>query len=625
MNLHDFHFLRPWWLAALIPGLILLGLHRRRISGSWQKVGDPRLIGALLTGDEPGRRKGLLAAQIALLLLVVSALAGPAWEKRPQPLLRTGGGRVLVFDLSLSMRCQDLKPSRLERARFLATDIIRAGADREQGLVVFAGDAFVVAPLTDDQATLLNLLPSLDCETPPVQGSRADRGLEEAGKLLSRAGISRGQVILISDDAGPASEKKAAELAEKGHHLDVIAIGSDSGAPVPLAEGGYLKDRAGNVIIPKPDFNALKQCAESGRGSYLMYNAGEAAIRRLSEPAGMAAAQKENHEDAWRGDQWQDRGPWLLLAAILPAALCFRRGWLLLIILALGQYPLTAKAGNIWDNLWRTPAQQAARAWQQDNFPRAAEETKAPRWQALALYRQGEYEKAAEILSTLPTAEDAYNRGNALARGQRFEEALEAYDKALEKNPELNDAAANRDLIKRLLEQQQQQNQNQQDQKQEQNQQENQNDGQQEGQSQEQQTNHQQPSDEGNSKEKSSPASPADNKDSDASQAEPENSWEKPGQDKEQPAYQAKPAPGEPAEQKQPSESAAQADTDETAADESPKATAGPQENQPRDPEEQALEQWLRRVPDDPGGLLQRKFYYQYQQRGQRSQGYKGW
>ena len=190
----DFHFLRPLWFLALPFLLALLWLFwRQRLhSRSWQEICDPALLPHLLLGRSQRRAPWPLWLLLAGLLLTVTALAGPTWQKQPQPLLRQQSALVILLDLSRSMAAADLKPSRLVRARLKVEDILRQRREGQTALVVFAGDAFAVTPLTDDHRTIEALLASLDPEIMPVQGSEPGRALEEGAELLHRAGLSMG-------------------------------------------------------------------------------------------------------------------------------------------------------------------------------------------------------------------------------------------------------------------------------------------------------------------------------------------------------------------------------------------------------------------------------------------------
>jgi len=613
MNFHDFHFLRPWWLLAFPLGFVLLNGLRKQEEGKsqWDRVCDRHLLESLLVGKAETAPKMLYGALLFMLLLATLALGGPTWERRPQPLFRSSLGRVIVLDLSLSMASTDLSPNRLSRARYKAIDLIKAGVGIDQGLVVFAGDAFIVTPLTDDRTTILNLLPGLDTDTVPVQGSRADRGLEKAGELLRRAAISRGQIILIADDADAAAVTAAEKLKKSGCRVDVIGVGTKEGAPVPLPGGGYLKDDQGNIVVPIPDFAALKQVAARGGGRYCDLEAPDSVFQALNQPAVLFPKQGKKSE--LTGDQWLDRGPWLLLPLVLMAAFCFRRGWLLLILAALLAHPLPAAAFS-WQNLWQRPDQQAAAAFKQKNYEEAARLAENPAWKASALYRAGKFKEAAAALQSSGSANDFYNRGNALARAGKLQEALAAYDQALELDPQLEDARFNRQLVEKLLKQQhQQQQQKNQDssRKNDQQQQKNQQQRQKSGNKEPQESNQENQSSAQENQQQQSQHSQSQA----GEQQQDEKSASRSDSRPDKKAHQSKDFPM--------AAKAGKKEKNEKQQDKSTAAAAG--DEKPLDAKEQALEQWLRRVPDDPGGLLKRKFFYQYRARQDRTRGRQGW
>ncbi len=629
MNFHNFHFLRPWWLLAFPLGLVLLsGLRQqKRGQSQWYKVCDRHLLGQLLVGEAETGSKRIYGFLLLMLLLATLALAGPTWERRPQALFRSATGRVLVLDLSLSMRSTDLPPNRLSRARYKAIDLVKAGVGIDQGLVVFAGDSFIVTPLTDDRATILNLLPGLDTNTVPVQGSRADRGLEKAGELLRRAAVSNGQIILITDDADTAAVMAATELKKKGYRVDVIAVGTKAGAPVPLPESGYLKDDRGNIVVPVPDFAALRQIAARGGGHYYDIEAPDSTFQALNHPAVLFPEKRKKSE--LTGDQWLDRGPWFLLPLVLLAAFCFRRGWLLLIFAVLCCHPAPAAAFN-WHDLWQRPDQQAITAFKKKDYQEAAKRAKDPEWQAASLYREGKFKQAATALKPLTLARDHYNRGNALARAGELKKALAAYDQAIKLDPTMKDARFNRDLVEKLLkEQQQKQKKSDKSQKNDKNQQNNQKQQQDQHKQQPGQgtPKHQDSGKENNSSAQQEEKQQQQTKQSQKSSASRESQADKNQQDKKS-APDRGHSPDQEAEQAKDKSKPARALKDKKQGEqEKQKSTAASksEDEKPMDAKQQALEQWLRRVPDDPGGLLEKKFFYQYRARRDRSRGHKSW
>ncbi|MDX1431289.1 MAG: VWA domain-containing protein [Gammaproteobacteria bacterium] len=561
----ELHFMRPLWLLAL-PAAPLLAwyLWRRLRSGErWRGVCDPELLPHLLVAPSGARRAWpfwLVATGVAL---AVTALAGPAWERVRDPIYRTLNARVVVLDLSRSMDAGDIAPSRLVRARFKAVDVLRRSRDRPVGLVVFAGDGFIVTPLTQDANTLVSLLPAVDTSIMPIQGSRADLGLEQAEQLLERGGAQRGEVLLITDGVkGERAREVAARLHGRGFRVSVLGIGTPAGAPIPLAEGGFLRDMSGAIVVPGTDYATLAEIARAGGGEFAAMTNDERDIDRLivDRSRGLFELQAEAVERT--SESWRDGGFWLVLPLVALAALAFRRGWLATVMLAVVLAPSRPALAFGWDDLWWRADQQAARALAADAPERAAMLARDPAWQGAALYRGGRYAEAARAFAGAEGVDASYNRGNALARAGRLEQAIAAYDAALARAPDHADAAFNRELVARLLEQQQRE------------------------------------------QEESGDGADSSRRGGGARGS---------GEPRGGPAGRAPSAPEAGATD---DADAGRQTRDEAAAYAAGAGREGSAQT-PTPEEQQAIDQWLRRVPDDPGGLLRNKFRHQHQQRAE--------
>lgn len=452
----EFVLVRPWWLAAIPAGLALVWWLRRgwNRSGSWESIIEPALLPHLLVGAGTPRREWPWAVMAVAVVVAGLALAGPAFERLEQPVFRTLAARVIVLDVSRSMDARDLAPSRMERARHKVSDLLRRNRDGRTGLVVFAGDAFLVAPLTRDADTLVHLLSAIDTSVVPVQGSRPDLGLALARELLETGKAATGEVILVTDGGqGPRTRDTAEALAGRGIRVSVLAVGTEEGAPVPLAEGGFLKSVRGEIVVPRLDAAALRAVAGAGKGRFSTVTADDADIdwllgARMDDPWRRSLEEEGRTTDAWR-----DEGPWLVLVLLPLAALAFRRGWLLALPLAIALPAPDAGAFEFAD-LWARRDQQAARAIERGDADRAAEVAPDHRWRGTALYRGGRYDESARAFARGDAAEDHYNRGNALARAGDLRGALEAWSEALVRDPGHEDAEHNRKLVESLLRQQ---------------------------------------------------------------------------------------------------------------------------------------------------------------------------
>lgn len=599
-QLSQLHFLRPEWLLMLpVCGVVLWMLWRRfNRNSQWEGQCDPALLKALLVGAGSGRQWIPLAGLGLIWLLAIVALAGPAWYQKPQPVFNKLQSRVLILDLSHSMDSADVSPSRLERARYKLTDLISHAGGTQQSLIVFAGDAFVVSPFTDDYNTLINLIPSLTSQTVPVQGSRADKALELARELIDNASVSRADIVILTDGVTPQSLEIATALAEAGHRLHVLAVGTSEGAPIQIKGGGLLKDAAGSIVIPRVDHNALKSLAAAGGGRYLPMRVDDSDINTLNDLDQLALS--GDFSAAERTDlsteSWVDSGIWLLFPLLLISAFSFRRGWVICAVMLLQPGFQEAHAFG-WKDLWLRSDQQATRALTNEE-PSKVPENSSPAWRGSAAYRQQQHESAAELFGQLDSATAHYNRANALAKAGELGRALEAYEQALSIQSEMEDAKFNRDLVNELLNQQQQQNSQQQS---------NQDQAQDENSQQQEQ------------REGGNGAGSQDEAENEAASGQrPENQTGQQAQDSEQRnAQQAgEGSQDDQQEQQSGSEQNAESGSSQTVAD---------NDSQQMDESQQQLEQWLKQVPDDPGGLLRRKFRYQYSLRPQQSPEVQQW
>lgn len=597
--LNQLHFIEPRWFLMLIPLAIVLWLNIRlnKPDNPWGKIVDKNLQTLLI--QRKSRNKNRFAAGLLTTgwLLTVIALANPAWEKQPQPLFQSNAARVIVLDLSMSMNARDLKPSRIQRARFKVADLLEIDNEGQTGLVVFAGDAFNVSPLTHDTDTIQSLLKVLDPSMLPTQGSNVYLGLLKAQELMQDAGFAKGEVILISDGvAGSRAEKSARKLRLSGFTVSVLGVGTVAGGNVLQTDGQPYKNAHGIVVNARLHPDKLKAVATAGGGKYTEITADSADINLLLQRSSFNDTEKTENTEL-TSDEWKSEGPFFVLILLPLAALAFRRGWLLCIFFMVGSLSPTSDAlAFTWNDLWQRDDQQASQALQNEEYDAVEKLSTSPAQLGAAAFRKDAYENALKHFSAGTSADEVYNKGNALAKLGQYEEAIEAYDQALAKSPAMEDAAFNKTALKKLQEQKKEQ-------------QESSSDSDKSSQEKEDKEESEQDSGNNNSDEKgdesekdtnSDEAKPSDNQFSDANEAIDKKPQEGTQEEKEKTASEE----SNPEQQEQKTQQAPQEQQGEPA-----------QAEQLTSEEQLAAEQWLRRIPDDPGGLLRRKFYYQYSRR----------
>ncbi|MEP7041650.1 MAG: tetratricopeptide repeat protein [Dokdonella sp.] len=646
--LADFHFLRPLALLLLlvVPLFWLLWRNARTDAGAWRAAVDAHLLPHLLERIDGGSgRSGLWLAALLWALASV-ALAGPAWEREPMPLYRNQAARVLALELAPTMLAQDEKPNRLARARYKLEDILTRSRDYQTALIGYAGDAFVAAPLTDDVDTVRNLVDALDPATMPVSGNNTARAIGAGVDLIEQAGLRRGEIILLADSVGSGAAAAARRAHDKGITVSVLGIGNATGAPVPLAQGDFLKDESGNVVVTRLDEAALRAVAGAGGGRFAALTAdtrdldGVLADRvdtsSRADEAGGNPANAQTAESA----RWRDRGPWLLLLLAPLALFGFRRGWLMVFALALVSPAPSASAASLAD-LWQRPDQQAAAALSKGDAKQAASVARSPEWRGGAAYRDGDYESAAADYAKAADADGAYNKGNALAKLGRYDDAIAAYDQALKLAPDMADATANKRAVEEFQKQKQDKNSPSQkdgkdsqkrDSKDKNSQQQSDQDSQkQDSKDKDSQQNEssdqkdQQQDQQGQPQDQQSSSQSGDQQDAQKKQDEAQQNADSQqqsasgGRDEKQDKAQQSAQKLDAAQQKALSKEIDKALAGQPQpADKNAKAQAGvAEEDDATREKKQALEHWLQRVPDDPGGLLRRKFQLEYQRRQQ--------
>ena len=605
------HLLRPAWLLALAPLVVLLPWLRRRhpAEDPWRQVIDAQLLVHLQA--QPIRPRRLwqhrwqrLPMFAAVWFVAVLALSGPSWQRTPTPLQRPGGALIVLLDLSLSMYAADVTPNRITRARQEITDLLQQFSGGRTALIVYAGDAHIVTPLTDDTRTLTNLLAALEPAIMPVPGSDPGSALRLAQSLIQGGQETHGIVVIVTDEI-----VNSADLAEFDHRrfpVSILGIGTEQGAPIALSfDGTYprnLTDAQGTTVIARLEPARLAAAARQAGGTYVTARADDADTRLLlaaGTPGTSAAADTseatEQRRDRSQVLQWQDQGYWLVLLLLPFCAYAFRQGVVAVLLVACMFAPTSAHAwewstarSTSWADLWWRRDQQAMQALTRGRADEAADLFTSQQWRATALYRGNKYDAAARIYEQDASADGHYNRGNALAKSGLYDKALAAYARALELKPTHADARFNQALLQRA-----------------------------------QRTRQKQSSAHDGGQQRQGGARSTPQQQTRSTGADNSQQGKQPQQGKQQQGKQQQAQDTRSAER-----TAAQGQATQPDAARNPQAgdrhtapqEAGPQRTQvsrtpTSDEQRRATEQWLRRVPDRPGALLRNKFEMETSQR----------
>ncbi len=529
----------------------------------------PAFHAALLSGGNGRESKLPWIALGVAWLLAVFALLGPSWERVEQLSQKPADPLVVLLELTPEMLATDVQPNRLEQARRKLFDLLQNRSDAQTAIVVYAGSAHTLVPLSDDLATSRNLLDALKPSLMPEAGHRADLAVVKALTLLQQAALGDGRILLIGSSL---TEQERLEirraLSGKSTQFLMLGIGTAEGAPITQDDGSFLKDEQGAILVPRLDDAGLKAFASDLDGHYRHARLDDADLRELGLLDG--PRNLRNDGQTLRLDTWADQGYWLLLPLLLLAACAGRRGWLFCLPLLLA-LPQPSYAFDFQD-LWLRPDQQGQHLLKQKRPAEAAQHFEDHQWQGVALYEAGDYTGAAQRFAEGNDAHAHYNRGNALAKSGELEAALDAYDQALERQPDLRPALTNKALVENLLKQKQTP-----------------------------------PAAEPDKASSEEPQTPPQESPSSAT-AQPSSTGEAKteGEDAQSTTEQQPARPARPGSNEVPGS--------ELGDEQHTTPPMRPANDSIEGEQQQALERWLRQIPDDPGELLRRKFWYEQQQ-----------
>ncbi|MFW9439965.1 VWA domain-containing protein [Xanthomonas euvesicatoria] len=590
--LQSLHLLRPtllWALLAIVPAAALWHW-RRRDADVWRQSVDAHLLPKLLVS---GGRRGWLGFVLAALTyaLAVLAMSGPSWRQTERPVFQSSMPLVVVLDLSSSANATDLPPSRLLQARAKLATLLRKRAGGEVALLVYAGESFTVAPLTEDSANVALFLDALSPSVMPVDGKRADRAIDAAAQLLQQAGFKQGEILLVSDSADRSAESSARVARSRGFSVSALGVGGERGAAYRTASG--------EIAQAKLDEGSLRTLAAQGGGRYARIAPDDADLRALGvlDPSQQPLADETAESDG--GKSWLDEGYWLVLPVMLLSLLAFRRRAVVAVLAMVCVLPLAQPAHAADGTLW-----QRADQVQQQRLDAGVQ-----------AYRKGDFAAAQKAFEAVPTDEGLYNLGNALARQGQYDAAIAAYDRALKQHPNQQDAIANRAAVDAARKRQQQTNKDGKGQSKDLKPSGQDGKGQQQaGQNQQDKQSGQDGQNQHDSKNQPSEGQPPQD-------GRPQDAQAKNGQG-EQRKQDTPPQSADAKAQQQADEAQrrkmqqAMAQAGNKQADASGKQEAAVAGETPEQREQrQAVDAWLRRVPDDPGSLLRTKFRLEYERR----------
>lgn len=270
-----FKFAYPNALFLYIPLLLIVALflyasYKRR--SDLRKYGSPELLGAMMPEASRHRPQLKFWLTFAALCFMVLLLARPQFGTKIETVKRQGIETVIALDISNSMIAQDVAPNRLERSKNVISRLVDGFEDDKVGLIVFAGDAFIQLPITNDFISAKLFLESISPSLITRQGTNIKAAIDMATRSFTpREGVGKA-IIIITDgenhEGGAVEAAKAA--AEKGMMVYVMGVGTPEGAPIPEGRGNdFRRDKEGNVIVTKLNEQMCQEIAAAGNGVYI--------------------------------------------------------------------------------------------------------------------------------------------------------------------------------------------------------------------------------------------------------------------------------------------------------------------------------------------------------------------
>ena len=297
----SFHFIRPWWLLALIPlALLVRVIYRTQDSAqAWRKMIAPNLLPFLLSGSTPRKRLTPLLLISSGWLVSVIAIAGPTWRREPSPFVDETAALAIVVKVSPSMKVEDLPPDRLTRSVQKIQDLLAARRGAKTSLIAYAGSAHVVVPATTDGGIINTFAQALDPKIMPNDGDVAADALRLADRTLTDAG--GGSILWIADSV--ASEQGAALEQWRKQ------------SPTPV--------RLFPPLLAGTELDTLKTNARPIHPEIVRLSADNSDVDSIARAAKYSSA-----TTGGKSDRWEESGYWLtpLLAILLLPF--FRKGWM---------------------------------------------------------------------------------------------------------------------------------------------------------------------------------------------------------------------------------------------------------------------------------------------------------
>ncbi len=269
-----FRFASPIYLYLLILIPVFTAVYvflQIRAKQQLKKFGDPELLKHLMPDVSALRRNIKFALMMLALGLIAIVLARPQYGTRNEEVKRSGIEVAIAVDVSNSMLCKDVSPSRLDKSKMIVSKLVEQFDEDKVGLIAFAGSAITLLPLTSDYVSAKMFLDQLNPSTVAMQGTNVAEAITRATAGFSqRTNVGRALILITDAEDNEEGALEAASAAKKaGVQIFVLSVGTEQGGPIVMSDGSFKKDLAGNVVTTKLNEQIGKSIAQAGGGLYI--------------------------------------------------------------------------------------------------------------------------------------------------------------------------------------------------------------------------------------------------------------------------------------------------------------------------------------------------------------------
>ena len=313
------------WMLLIIPILVLVRfIVWQKRKHNLRKFGDPSLLKEMMPDVSKSRPTIKFCLLLSAITILIFMIARPQVGSKISHEKREGIEVLIALDISNSMLAQDVIPSRLEKSKLLIEDLVDHFTNDKVGLVVFAGDAFVQLPITNDYVSAKMFLQNINPSLITTQGTDLARAISLSQSCFTqREHIGRAIIVITDgeDHEGGALEA-AREAYKKGINVFILGVGTSKGAPIPDGNGGYLKDNSGQTVLSALNEQMCQQVAKAGNGVYIhVDNTSDAQERLNKELSKLQSGISDTVVYSEYNEQFQIFGIILLLLLIVETIL----------------------------------------------------------------------------------------------------------------------------------------------------------------------------------------------------------------------------------------------------------------------------------------------------------------